>query len=159
VGSIVSACGQPGRIVVARIGAGTDLIEGIEEICRRYDIKSGLILGLTGSLSGAKFTYIVPKEDSKLGAGKGVPYTLPGPLNILAAEGTIARTERGEYYVHIHAALADQLDHVYGGHIFKPTTVLLTMEVAIMETAGISLMRRFYDETGSEQLSPEEERD
>lgn len=154
--TIVSACGRPGRLVVARIGAKTDLLEGIKDICSKYDIKSAVILGLTGSLSEAKFTYIVPKEDSKLGAGKGVPFVLPGPLNILAAEGTVARTERDDYYIHIHAALADQLDHVYGGHIFKPTTVLLTMEVALLETAGVSLRRRFYEETGSEQLSPEE---
>ncbi len=42
------------EIIYARLDAGGDLLRSIEEICRQRDIRTGLILTLTGSLVKAR---------------------------------------------------------------------------------------------------------
>lgn len=150
------ASGIAGRIIVARVSTGTDIVEGIEEICEKYNIEAAIVSVVIGSLQRAEITYAVPKSDTKMKAGKGEPLCLEGPLDCLSAQGTVGRNEKGERYAHIHAALADKLDHVYGGHLARgKNPVLLTVEVALTEVTGLRLVRRLYEETNTSQLSPE----
>jgi predicted DNA-binding protein with PD1-like motif len=150
------AQGVLGKVVVARLGSGTDVIEAIEKICEDNHIGSAIIATAIGSLAQAEFSFIIPKEDTKLKAGKGEPLFLEGPLDLLGAQGTVGWDQQGNRYTHLHGMLADKLDRLYGGHLVKgKNPVLLTMEISLIELKGISLIRRFYEETGSYQLSPE----
>lgn len=151
-----AAQGTTGRIVVARLNSGTDIIDGIEKMCDDYNIESAIITTVIGSIARAEFAFVVPRPDTKMKAGKGDPLCLEGPLDFLSAQGTIGKDQEGKRYTHMHGVLADKLDRLYGGHMTKgKNPVLLTVEVSLLELTGMQLVRRYYEETNSYQLSPE----
>lgn len=47
---IDSNAGSIGRVIVARIYPGEDLVAGIEEACKKHGIKYGIITSCIGSL-------------------------------------------------------------------------------------------------------------
>ena len=65
-----SAAGKVGQFIPARILPGTDLLEGIEAICAKYNIKYAYVTCF-GSFSASGYMYLVPKADAKVKAGYG----------------------------------------------------------------------------------------
>jgi predicted DNA-binding protein with PD1-like motif len=79
---ISSSKGHLSGIVMIKVVPGSDVIEGIEEACRKFDIKAGAIISCIGSLQRASVMIAVP-SNNKVGAGYSEPINLEGPLEIL----------------------------------------------------------------------------
>ena len=91
------ACGTTGKTVAARLLPDTDLIEGIEEVCK-------------------KNMYLVPKEDAKVGAGYGNVLQKDGPVEFLNGTGVVCQNNNA-YDTHFHATMCDASGNFFGGHM------------------------------------------
>ncbi|MEM3382157.1 MAG: DNA-binding protein [Candidatus Bathyarchaeia archaeon] len=150
--------GQIGRIIVARLLPGTDLMEGLNKICDQYNINNGVIVDCIGSLRKAVFKFLIPNPKLKLGSGYGEPYTLDGPIEFLGGQGIITQGEDGKRKIHLHGLVnrtsveegKAKPDYVLGGDFGVPpgsNLVLATMDITIIEVKGLNIIRKYDTET------------
>ncbi len=145
--------GKPGRIISARLLAGSDLLNGIVEIAKKYQIRAGLITVCFGSLSKAEIRRSERTKEGSRGTQRTAPQTLEGPISFLSAQGKVGIPRNGEPAIHMHGVIADPSGQVWGGHLFpgeNPTYA--TMDVVIQEVEGIEFAKIFDPETQSELL-------
>lgn len=152
---VPSAEGRNGRTIAARLLPGMDMLEGIEFICKQHKVLYGVIACCIGSLSKTAFVLPVSKASAKIGIAYGDPIDLPGPVELLSGQGVICQSEDGEYLIHFHATVADRNMKLWGGHFIAGNIVLATIDLVIAEMDGMKLLRRFEEETGFLQFSPE----
>lgn len=57
------ACGKTGKAVAARLLPDTDLIEGIEAVCEKNNIKHAYV-SCFGSFKRTGYMYLVPKPEA-----------------------------------------------------------------------------------------------
>ena len=131
------------QVHVFRVKPGAELTAGIADYCRRHGITSGVVLGIIGSLKSARLNYLIELP------GKYVPQDYAGPLEIVAAQGSIARKD-GETLLHVHIQLSSRAG-CFGGHL-AAGEVFSTAEVAIGELAQ-QLTRYTDDYTGLNELA------
>lgn len=146
--------GQLGKTIVARLLPGSDMLDGIEEVCRQHNIKSGVILCSIGSLIQLIYTYPVSEATAKSGIIYSDPVVIKGPVEFFGGQGIICQSENDEYLIHFHASASDESKNIYGGHMLKGSTVLATIDLIINEISHIQMLRMFDDETGFIQFSP-----
>ncbi|MEW5910103.1 MAG: PPC domain-containing DNA-binding protein, partial [Thermodesulfobacteriota bacterium] len=121
--------GSHSKPVVIRLHPGTDIIEGISEVCKELNIQSGSITTCIGSLQRASFFSVVPMEN-KLGGGYSRPISIQSPLEIISAQGSIGTDENDNLFIHIHGVLNDSNGNAHGGHLIKgECPVLITSEI------------------------------
>jgi predicted DNA-binding protein with PD1-like motif len=134
--------GNLSKAAMIRVIPGSDVIEGIEDACRKLGIKAGAIISCIGSLQRASVMIAVPLNN-KVGAGYSEPITLEGPLELLSGQGTIGQEKEGEIIaVHLHGVVSDKEGHLHGGHMVKGhNPVLITCEIMIAEIEGIKILR------------------
>ena len=130
------------KVRVFRLKPGQELLSGIEGYCRERGIASGLILGIIGSVRGARLNYLVGLP------GKYESVSYSGPLEIVCAQGSVA-LDGDTPIIHIHIQLSTQ-DGCHGGHLAE-ATVFSTAEVALGEL-DYQLRRAFEIETGLREL-------
>ena len=65
------ACGTTGKTVAARLLPDTDLIEGIEEVCKKNKIKHAYVTCFMVFKNVVICILFRDKEDAKVGAGYG----------------------------------------------------------------------------------------
>lgn len=147
------AKGSVGKTIVARLLPGTDLISGIEEICRANDIKHASIINCFGSFQKAGYVYLVEKPDSKIRAGYGDIIRKDGPIEFLNGTGIVCQ-RHAEFETHIHGTMCDQEGVVFGGHLIKGENNVLTVDLILKELKDMEVLRRFDIETGGHQLYP-----
>ena len=162
-----SAVGNSGRVIVARILPGSDLIEAMEKICQENNITSANVISCIGALRESALLNPtladnVPSEkpdakpEGEVRAGYGDALVISGPLQILSAQGTVVTAEDGKLIVHIHATVVDAEHNVYGGHVPKGKNPIDdTAEVTIQEVAGVKMLLKYDAETKESHLSPE----
>lgn len=139
---IMWAAGSAGRLIIARIPPGQDLIAGLETVCGEAGVRQGTVLCCFGSLRKTTFMWVVPNSEVKLGAAYSAPQVVEGPIEFLSAQGTIVPIGPREMFIHLHGVMADHEGRVWGGHFVKDgNPVLATVEVAIAEVAGMTLTR------------------
>ncbi len=152
-----AAAGKLGKVIIGRLLPGTDVIEGIEKICKDYSIKSAFVSLSIGSLQKATFMLAMAKEGTKLGIVYTEPIEVPGPIEFLSGLGVVCEggTE-GELETHFHATFSNEKKEVYGGHLVKgKNPTLATIDLSIIEVLGVRLGRKFDEETGFVLISPE----
>ena len=148
------SAGNLSKVVMVRVLPGSDIIEGIEEVCRDLQINSGAITSCIGSLQNSSFLIAVPL-DNKMGAGYSGPKRVEGPMEFLSAQGTIGEEEDGGLFVHMHGLLSDRDGNVCGGHLIRgENRVLITCEIMISAMEGIVMKRRYDPETEMNLLIP-----
>lgn len=155
----IMALGETGRVVAARISPGQDLVPTIKEICKKNSIESGVIVTCIGSLKSANLVSIdsVPRGESKIGIGHGSPVKTPGPLLLLSSQGNICQTDENQIFIHLHGVISDKEAHLFGGHFAQSDNpVLLTMDLIIIETRNIKMLRRYDDAVGRVEFYPQE---
>ena len=86
-GKMVSAVGKMGRVVVIRLTPGTDLLEGIQAACEKYQIRNGVIINAIGSLDGVRFCNVEPLPEKKCGYGYGRVLSLNETIELTGAGG------------------------------------------------------------------------
>ena len=134
--------GSLSKVVVLRLPPGKDLIEGLAEACQAHGLKSGFISSCIGSLRKASFFTVVPLAN-KTGGGYSDPIAKEGPLELVAAQGTIGIDVEGNLLIHLHGALADSQGNLHGGHLIKgKCPILVTGEAMIAFLEGARAVQR-----------------
>ncbi|WP_277585348.1 PPC domain-containing DNA-binding protein [Psychrobacillus antarcticus] len=147
------AVGQMGKVVAARLVYGTDLLEGIEELCKVNKIQSATILSCFGSFQRSGFVYLVPNEDSVLGVGYNNLVVKEGPIEFLQGTGVVCQRD-GQFETHFHGTICDQNGNIFGGHFMKGENPVITVDLVLAETIDIEFRRQFDEETGANQFYP-----
>ncbi len=150
------ASGRFGRAVPLRLRTGTDITEGIRQVCEARGIRHGAILAGIGSLRKMTYQVLIPKPDTKLGAGYTEPQVVPGPVEVLSLQGVIFESEEQALLLHIHGTFADQHGTVYAGHVVAgENPVLATLDAILAEVADVRLVRRMDPDVGMGLFTPE----
>ena len=138
-----------GRVIVGRILPGTELVEGILNICEENNLKFGNIVTMIGSLSKACFVCATPDNRAKMGIKYGNPVEIEGPLEFLCGQGIIGMSDNNKRSIHLHYVLSDKNVNLCGGHLVEyGNLVLATIEIVIQELKDIKLLRAIDIETG-----------
>jgi len=103
------------NMIVKRLHPGQDLKGSLLKIQDSEGLKAGVVLSMVGSLNQAVFRM-----------SDGNNKTIPGPLEIVSATGTIATNG-----VHLHLAVADKNGTVMGGHLMDGCPIHTTAEICI----------------------------
>ena len=104
------------RLLLLRLAAGADLVEGVEAAAREHGIRDGIVRGGPGSLMRAS-----------LQAG-GPPIEAPGPAaEILTMVGEIHDGEAS-----LHGTVGDPSGRVYAGRFIRGRNpVCITVELVV----------------------------
>lgn len=149
------AVGKLGKVVSARLVYGTDLLEGIEELCKVNGIQSATILSCFGSFQRSGFVYLVPNEDSPIGVGYNNLVVKEGPIEFLQGTGVVCQRD-GQFETHFHGTICDQNGNIFGGHFIKGENPVITVDLVLAETVDMEFKRQFDEETGANQFYPVE---
>ena len=156
---VVAEPAHPGRLLVARLLPGSDVLEALRAALAQHDLGSGCILTMLGSLSQARFVIAVPDDSNKAGIRYGEPKVLEGPLEFLGGSGTIGVTEAGKRMVHLHVMLCDQLGKFHGGHLLEEGNIVLTtLDLVVQEFVDVHLVWQFDEQTGFSLFKPQKRR-
>lgn len=122
-------------MIVFRLHPAEDLKKGIENKINEYNLKSGIIICIVGSLNSA----ILRTANESIRAFKG-------PFEIVSAEGTVSVNG-----IHVHIAIADSKGTTIGGHLREGCIINTTAEIGILKSN--STFKRIFDpKTGYKEL-------
>jgi len=130
------------KIHVFRVKPGQELLNKITNYCQECMIKSGVVIGIIGSVEKAQLNFL------KALPGKYDSVDYNGPLEIVCAQGSIAIKDDAPI-IHIHIQLSGK-DACSGGHLAK-AIVFSTAEVTIGEL-DYQLRRQTDSYTGLNEL-------
>lgn len=137
------------KVVIGRILPGVDLIEGIQEMCKKNNVEYGVIVTCIGSLSSGCIVYAVPDEDNNLGIRYSEPTYFDGPLELLCCQGIVGKDEDNRFQIHLHGLMGDKNLRIIGGHFLpRENKVLATVEVMIQGVEESEFIRKYDEETG-----------
>ena len=103
------------------------------------------------------FQVLIPKPETKLGAGYTEPMVVKGPVEILSLQGVVFQSEEGEMLLHVHGTFADQAGKVYAGHVVMGANpILATLDALIAEVEDVRLIRRTEPEVAMALFTPEQ---
>jgi len=151
----VSRSGEAGRIIVARLMPGSDLLLSLRKIVKEENVKAGVILSGVGLLSKAHLRNckVLPKEYPITDANRSF-MSFERPLEILGLSGNVSEVE-GKPVVHAHITLSSVNDggiSVIGGHLIEGCIIFGFAEIILMELENISMKKEFDEETKTFQL-------
>ena len=150
------AGGRFGKVVPVRLRPGTDVMQGLKQVCEANGITQGAVLAGIGSLRKMTFQVLIPKPETTLGAGYTEPQMVPGPVEIVSLQGVVFQSEEGETLLHVHGTFSDQHGKVYAGHVVAGgNPVLATLDGLVAEVTDVKLIRRLEPEVGFGLFTPE----
>jgi len=143
------ASGKQGRVLVGRLKPDSDVMTGLEDVCKKYDINSCYISCGLGLLKKVSFLLPVDNSDNKkLGIRYGEPIVINDRGEVLGMQGTICKCDDGNYLSHIHFNVAKRDGEVVGGHLMKGDNIVMaTLDFVINEVLDIKLYRKYDEET------------
>jgi len=124
-----------GKVIVARLEPGEDILKSIESIAADQNLSSGY-LSLIGAVSKVHLGYF------DLEAKIYRDFTIDEDLEIVSCVGNISRLEK-DYVVHAHIVASDVNGKCYAGHLMEGCKVSVTIEIVITEFPE---MKRARDE-------------
>ena len=133
--------GRDGKVIVARLDEGEDLLEGIAKVARREGAHSALVVSGIGML-----------RDVEIGYWGGADYrvrTVEGPAELLSLLGSVANGT-----VHLHCVVGMEDHTTRGGHVLS-ARVAYVNEIVMLALDGISLTREPDGATGMRLLGIE----
>jgi predicted DNA-binding protein with PD1-like motif len=136
------AGGNLGRTILIRFDKGDLLLEGIQEVVDKEDIKSGVIVSGIGT-----FEYCIMHMITTTGyPGHDEFVTIEGPLELLSVSGLVADGKP-----HLHITVSDT-EKAYGGHLEPGSRVCYLAEICLVELPDANLTRIAHPSTGTMQL-------
>lgn len=109
-----------GDLVVARLRPNEDLVEAIEAVAARHDIRDAQVRSLIGSTVGGRF------EDGRVVGDV--------PTEIVALDGTVRRRADGGHDVDLDIALIDAAGDILRGRLTRgENPVLICVELFLQE--------------------------
>jgi len=130
---------QQGRIFIGRLPHGGDLINSIEEFC-----KKALVQMATFSVIGAVSSATIGAYDQKQQVY--VTFKEEAPLEIVSCIGNVSLKD-GKPFIHAHILLADEQGKTIGGHLFSET-IIYAGEINLQELTGKPMERTYDSNTG-----------
>lgn len=132
-------------IIMGCLTPGEDLLEGIKNVCQRYNVTSGTF-SCIGSLSKVSI-YQIDYENNKMSYSS--PIIWETPVELLSGNGFIGKDENGELDIHFHGVFIDHRKTLSGGHFLDSgNPVAITVEFAIFVAEGIQPVRGLNRELG-----------
>jgi len=148
--------GKIGRIVMARMRIGVDLLDSIYEVVRREKIQKGLILMGMGALQKAVFRNLkVFPQEYPVRPKDRIYFEVQQPLELLSLTGYVVPRLNGEPHVHAHFSASTTIgDSVatYGGHLDKGTITFVKAAIVIGELEGMAMGKKWVEERKTEDL-------
>jgi predicted DNA-binding protein with PD1-like motif len=161
--------GKLDDIIYAQLDAGADLMNSLHEVCKSEDIKTGVIMSITGALANAHLQHfpdlipVQPRYDV-LDMDQMAPFFLKmeGPLEVsghgIIGEGWAPGVEppdprgffhlsfkgHGEPYIHVHL-VATNSEQTICGHLMEGSAIkgrpgdLSHFTVVIAKMSGVRL--------------------
>ena len=124
-----------GQDIVVRLDRGEELVEAIEQVCQKENVKLAEVSGLGGCDYAELGFYDLAAQEYSTN-------TLEEALELIHLGGNITQMD-GAYRHHLHASFGDSQGRAYGGHLLK-TRIALTAEIFIRVIDG--LVDRQHDE-------------
>lgn len=123
--AVIVESGHYGRLVVARLKPGEDLVDSLEQLCASHAIARAVVRGAVGSLEQA--------ELARGQAGAAQSLTVPGPgVEILNVFGEV--TVDGGARTSISGMVADTEGRMYAGYFVRGgNRSFITIEVTLQE--------------------------
>ena len=134
-----------GRVVFARLSEGEDLLQSVTQIAEHANVSAGFFF-LIGTLKKANLGFF---RD-----GKYETRERDAPVEIVSCLGNISIKEE-KAFAHAHIVVSDEKANAYGGHVMPKCLIGVTGELALIETTGFRLSRRFDEKTKLFLLSME----
>ena len=124
-----------GNKIIARIDKGEEIIESVQKIAEKEQIKLADVqaLGAVG-----QFTVGVFKTDEK----QYLSNDFTGSFEIVSLSGTV-NTMNDKFYCHLHMSAGNDKGEVFGGHL-NQAVVSATCEMVITLIEG--RVDRYFDE-------------
>jgi predicted DNA-binding protein with PD1-like motif len=121
-----------GRIFILRLDQGDFVLESINELIERENIKNGVVVSAIGTLDYCTLHMVMttgypPVEHFEKWEDK--------PLELASIDGIIA-----DGVPHLHTVVSDH-EKAYAGHLEPGCRVLYLAEIVIMELEGDALTR------------------
>jgi len=134
----ISAEGQQGRTIIARLKPGQNLIEEINNILKEKNIRAGYIPVLQGGFKNLKLISMTPNSECP-DAPRSIETEYSEPLEYFGC-GTIAEVD-GKPSVHIRLSAAQAGSGTISGHLVFGEIALLT-EIVIIEIVNVKISRK-----------------
>jgi predicted DNA-binding protein with PD1-like motif len=122
-----------GRVVVAQLKPGEDILHSIEKVAKDMGLRSAHI-SMIGAVSRVHLGYFDRKENEYK------DFTVEEDLEIVSGIGNISKHENA-HVVHAHIVAADKTGRCYGGHLLEGCKVSVTIELVITEVDELKRAR------------------
>jgi len=135
--------GKAGRVIIANLPRGSDLLASLEKLAGDAGITGGLFTAI-GAVSRAAFTFYDQANRQYVDIRKDEE------LEIVSCSGNFGMLD-GRPRIHCHIVFADRQGHAFGGHLLQGTVVFVG-EVHLVEVEGVRLDRKVDTATGIAML-------
>ena len=147
--------GGAGKVMVARLKPGSDLLGALQEMVEDEGVEAGVILSGVGLLREARLRNCKSlPEEFPITDENRTYLSFSRPLEVLSMSGNVSMAE-GSPLVHAHVTLSyvegDEIG-VVGGHLIEGCIIFGFAEVILMELDNIKMEKRFDEETRTLQL-------
>jgi len=147
--------GESGRVIVARLKPGSDLLGSLQEIVASEGVKAGVFLSGVGLLGEARLRNCKSLPEEYPITDENRTYlSFNRPLEILSLSGNITVAE-GIPLVHAHVTLShvggDEIG-IIGGHLIEGCVIFGFAEIILMELEDIEMEKNYDEETRTLQL-------
>jgi len=142
------ATGSIQRIVYARLEPQADLLRSLFEVIEKEDIRTGVVLDMTGALERARLQHFQDVGDP---GSKVSVVEIPGPMEASGSgvigrcvgDGGVGNYRDGEPYVHCHLSVNSAV-HTFMGHLMEGTIIrsphpVSHFTVVLAEVSGVEL--------------------
>ena len=137
---------EEASLIFIRLFPDEDIYRELEQVCRKHDVVTAVILSGVGQLKQFELGYFKQKGDY-------TPEEFKKPYELLSLTGSISNQE-GKYNFHLHAVLGNKEKNVVGGHLIKGI-VEVTSEIVLLKTS-LKLKRKLEESTGLQGMYLEE---
>lgn len=130
------------NLIFIRLFEDEDINEELKEVCKKYEIKTAIVISAIGQIKRAVLGYFKEK-------GNYAEEVFEKPLEILSLNGNIVK-EKNDYILHLHAVLGDERKNTFGGHFISGKVGILA-EIVLVKT-DINAYREYDNKTGLKLL-------
>jgi len=95
----IPAAASRGKTVVSKPVAGSDLVQGVKQVCSQHRIRQATITTAIGKLVHAQRVYVVPDPQSAIGITPVEPTRIEGPLELVSGRGVLGEKRHKENQV------------------------------------------------------------
>ena len=151
----LSIPGKLTEVIYVRLDPKQDLLEAIKQAAKENNIKTGLVMDITGSLTKARVQRFPHNPDAASANVRIEVVELQGPveatghgiIGMTSGSGGIGEYVDGEPYVHVHVVLTTAGETVCG-HLMPGTFIRSHLDVShftivLGKVEGVSLTAAF----------------